>query len=68
MDIPVNFTDSPTGAKILAESKERDSSDPVHQIGNVWYFYDETWIDRYGPYDTEKEARAALKRYCDGWL
>ena len=29
-----------------------------------WYFWDEVWADSYGPYNTEKEAREALNKYC----
>ena len=29
-----------------------------------WYFWDEVWLDSYGPYNTEKEAREALNKYC----
>jgi hypothetical protein len=32
------------------------------EIGK-WYFYDETWSDVGGPYDTEEQARAELARY-----
>lgn len=29
-----------------------------------WYFYDETWTDRYGPFETEQEARDEFLIYC----
>lgn len=29
-----------------------------------WYFWDETWADRNGPYYTEEAARKALAAYC----
>lgn len=28
-----------------------------------WYFWEETWCDANGPYDTEAEAVAALEKY-----
>lgn len=31
-----------------------------------WYFYDETWANRLGPFDSEDEARAACKTYAEG--
>ncbi len=37
--------------------------DPVHEENGVWYFYDETWGDRLGPYPTEALAREELRRY-----
>lgn len=43
-------------------------SDPVHQEGGEWYFYDETWAYRYGPYSSEKEARDKLKEYAEKFL
>lgn len=38
---------------------------PIHQDEDdgKWYFWDEVWVDRYGPYDTEAEARAKLDQY-----
>ena len=29
-----------------------------------WYFYEETWADTQGPFESETEARLALGRYC----
>jgi hypothetical protein len=39
--------------------------DPVHHdpTDDKWYFWDETWSDRHGPYVTEALARAYLERY-----
>ena len=44
-------------------------NDPVHytqkeERESGWYFWDEVWVDSYGPYNTEKEAREALNKYC----
>jgi hypothetical protein len=44
-------------------SKCETPADPVHQEEGKWFFYDESWVDRYGPYDTEEEARGMLSRY-----
>ncbi len=30
-----------------------------------WYFWDERWINCYGPYETEDEAKRQLKRYTE---
>lgn len=38
-------------------------TDPVHNQEGHWYFWDETWGDRHGPYDTEREARSQLAKY-----
>lgn len=29
-----------------------------------WFFVDETWTDKVGPYGSEEEARDALNAYC----
>jgi len=49
-----------------------DNPDPkqcpnaVQQAENgKWWFWDETWCQNYGPYNTEEEAIEALKHYCD---
>jgi len=40
------------------------SNDPVHNENGQWYFWDETWAERYGPYATEREARCTLESYA----
>ena len=30
-----------------------------------WYFYDENWVDLYGPHETESDATLALADYCE---
>ena len=32
--------------------------------GAGWYFWNEVWVDCYGPYDTEEEAKEELRKYC----
>jgi hypothetical protein len=29
-----------------------------------WYFWNETWSDHYGPFDSEAEARRSLAEYA----
>ena len=38
---------------------------PVHKEDGKWYFFDETWSDRFGPYLSEEEANKKLKEYCE---
>jgi NTP pyrophosphatase (non-canonical NTP hydrolase) len=38
---------------------------PVHEYKDKWYFWDETWADRVGPFDTRDEAVDALASYCE---
>ena len=40
-------------------------NDPIHKDAEGWWFYDETWSDRVGPFSSQEEARAALGRYTD---
>ena len=40
----------------------------VHEETGIWYFWDETWAHRYGPYATKKQAIEELQRYCDDYL
>lgn len=46
------------------------NADPVFRdvIDGQWYFYDETWAHRLGPYSTEQEARAHFAHYCELYL
>lgn len=37
---------------------------PVRFEDGKWWFYDEVWVDRYGPYETEMEATDACAEYC----
>lgn len=42
--------------------------DPVHvDPDGRWYFYDETWANRYGPYGSEAESRSQMQSYAN-WL
>lgn len=36
----------------------------VHEHVGLWWFYDETWSERIGPYVSECQARRAVDRYC----
>lgn len=40
--------------------------DAVHYDidSDAWYFYDECFVDRFGPYDTEDTALRELARYA----
>jgi len=39
---------------------------PVHRDkeDGKWYFWDETWAHRHGPYDTQMEVDGAFHRYA----
>ena len=43
--------------------------DPIFEVANPKlyegrYFWDETWSDHHGPYNTEDIAREHLNEYC----
>lgn len=47
------------------------TQDPVHkdpESENDWYFWDETWVDKVGPFNSETEARTALDKYVKEYL
>ncbi len=56
----------------MGAGKKKYDTDPVHAIrlGHdlVWYFWDETWSNRHGPFKTKRLARTALKAYCNLYL
>ena len=37
--------------------------DPVEEDVTGWWFWDETWADRFGPYKNEEDVREALSMY-----
>lgn len=37
--------------------------DPVFAEHGKWFFWDETWADRVGPFATEREARCTMLAY-----
>lgn len=53
------------GRKVMASDAVRD---PVHREGTKWWFWDETWADRLGPYESEGIAREALDQYVKEYL
>jgi NTP pyrophosphatase (non-canonical NTP hydrolase) len=66
---PDKFTEAAAIDRDLAAERavleQSSGTDPVHQEGDAWYFWDETWADRNGPFPNEATARAELKRYCE---
>lgn len=41
------------------------SKNPIHFDNGKWWFWDETWSDRLGPFDTEEQTKEALRQYCE---
>jgi len=36
----------------------------IHEDTDGWYFWDETWCNRYGPYASRDQAAEELDKYC----
>lgn len=47
------------------EEIEEWSSDPVRCEDDQWWFYDELWVDRFGPFEFESVARSELAAYIN---
>jgi hypothetical protein len=39
-------------------------NDPLHMHEGKWWFWDEAWADRYGPFETRIAAKGSLEAYC----
>ena len=39
----------------------------VHKEADGWYFWDETWANRHGPFTTEEDCKIKLTKYAH-WL
>lgn len=46
-------------------AEEKDPADPIHQDAEGWWFWDEMWTERYGPFTTEMEAGLACVKYAE---
>jgi hypothetical protein len=40
-----------------------EARNPIHEEGGRWYFWDETWSNRHGPYPSEVVANEELNKY-----
>lgn len=38
---------------------------PIHAEDGKWYFWDETWASKVGPFETEEEVKKALAEYVE---
>ena len=41
--------------------------DPIFYEAGEWFFWDEVWADKLGPFPNEVMARQKLEEYCE-WL
>lgn len=42
---------------------QNDRPDPIHQYKGWWYFWDETFADRIGPFRSEEIAQREFNKY-----
>lgn len=59
---PIDMAAYESAVKSVKEQKVR--TNPVHEKDGKWYFWDETWSDRIGPYDSEQEANKKIRDYA----
>tara|TARA_R100001594_G_C3917262_1_gene234845 strand:- start:64 stop:243 length:180 start_codon:yes stop_codon:yes gene_type:complete len=43
-------------------------SSNVREENGKWYFWDETGMYKYGPFDSEAEANKELRKYAEAYL
>lgn len=48
----------------MLERDENGHLNPVEEIDGKWYFWEETWANKVGPFENAVEANAALLEYC----
>lgn len=44
------------------------AEDPITEENGKWYFWNETWTDLIGPYETKEEAIVELAKYVTEYL
>lgn len=56
------------GPEVLELNEPFWNNDPVEHREDGWYFYEETWTDDHGPFETEEICRQQLKEYIENEL
>lgn len=46
----------------------RYNGDPVVRFGSLWYFFDETWTELFGPFENIEDADESVKKYTMEYL
>lgn len=49
----------------MREDFPPESGDPIEFDQGKWWFWDECWADRYGPFDSHDAAERELRRYVE---
>ena len=45
-----------------------DDANPIKYEDGAWWFWDECWCTKYGPFESESEAKMGLKQYVKDYL
>lgn len=53
------------GYGITEEGHKELLGDPVVYEDDAWWFWDETWSNKHGPFDNQVEARQMLEKYAE---
>lgn len=48
----------------MLERDENGRLNPVEEIDDKWYFWEENWSNKQGPFENVVEAKAAFREYC----
>lgn len=48
-----------------ATRREIDEYPEAGYVLGKWYFWDEIWVNTYGPFDNKEEATIELEKYCE---
>lgn len=62
---PLELVVCPPNKQQLSDITVSTNPPIVHQHNDQWYFWEETYSERIGPYSTEIAANKALDHYCD---
>lgn len=62
---PLELVVCPPNEQQLSDITVSTNPPIVHQHNDQWYFWEETYSQRIGPYSTEIAANKALDHYCD---
>lgn len=44
---------------------DMQAPDPIFEREGKFFFWDETWTNEQGPFNTREEAQAALRKYAE---
>lgn len=60
-----NNADKPEAGYLSGLGKITEAPDPVFEENGAWFFWDETWGNKYGPYASKELAQSELQKYAE---